>query len=234
MELNIEFESDANLIWQAAGNCRVIITKLQLIVPRITFNSEGQSLYMSQFLKPYKRTYLRENIERGNSTTQRSGHFKISSGISKPRHVFVFIVNDAAIDSQTSNPFLYNTFSVSTDPRTLTNCYLEVGNGQEYPEVHYTPTTELTRVYRDILKYVHKNSEYSEGTLLNLHNYKVLFPFAYFDLTKQKADIRDGTTKLTFRYELSGTTASAYSVYALTLYEQEAEIIQQNGKLLFR
>ena len=234
MELNIKFESDANLIWQAADNCRVIITKLQLIVPRITFNSEGQSLYMSQFLKPYKWTYLRENIERGNSTTQRSGHFKISPGISKPRHVFVFIINDAAIDSQTSNPFLYNTFSVSTDPRTLTNCYLEVGNGQEYPEVHYTPTTELTRVYRDILKYVHKNSEYSEGTLLNLHNFKTLFPFVYFDLTKQKADIRDGTTKLTFRYELSGTTAAAYSVYALTLYEQEAELIQQNGKLLFR
>ena len=233
MELNIEFESDANLIWHAADNCRVIITKLQLIVPRITFNSEGQSLYMSQFLKPYKWTYLRENIERGNSTTHRSGHFKISSGISKPRHVFVFIINDAAIDSQTSNPFLYNTFSVSTDPRTLTN-YLEVGNGQEYPEVHYTPTTELTRVYRDILKYVHKNSEYSEGTLLNLHNFKTLFPFVYFDLTKQKADIRDGTTKLTFRYELSGTTAAAYSVYALTLYEQEAELIQQNGKLLFR
>ena len=60
------------------------------------------------------------------------------------------------------------------------------------------------------------------------------FPFLYFDLTKQKADIRDGTTKLTFRYELSGTTATAYSVYALTLYEQEAELVQQNGKLLFR
>ena len=234
MELNIEFESDANLIWHAADNCRVIIKKLQLIVPRITFNSEGQSLYMSQFLKPYKWTYLRENIERGNSTTQRSGHFKISSGISKPRHVFVFIINDAAIDSQTSNPFLYNTFSVSTDPRTLTNCHLEVGNGQKYPEVHYTPTTEITLVYRDILKYVHKNSEYSEGSLLNLHNFKTLLPFAYFDLTKQKADIRDGTTKLTFRYELSETTAAAYSVYALTLYEQEAELIQQNGKLLFR
>ena len=234
MELNIEFESDANIIWQGADNCRVIITKLQLIVPRITFNSEGQSLYMSQFLKPYKWTYLRENIERSNSTTQRSGNFKISSGISKPRHVFVFIINDAAIDSQTSNPFLYNTFSVSTDPRTLINCHLEVGNGQEYPEVHYTPTTELARVYRDILKYVHKNSEYGEGSLINISNFQVLFPFLYFDLTKQKADIRDGTTKLTFRYELSGTTATAYSVYALTLYEQEAEIVQQNGKLLFR
>ena len=234
MELNIEFESDANLIWQGADNCRVILTKLQLIVPRITFNSEGQSIYMSKFLKPYKWMYLRENIERSNSTTQRSGHFKISSGISKPRHVFVFIINDASIDSQTSNPFLYNTFSVSTDPRTLINCHLEVANGQEYPEIHYTPSTELTRVYRDVLKYVHKINEYNEGSLLNISNFQTLFPFLYFDLTKQKTDIKDGTTKLTFRYELSGTTTTAYSIYALTLYEQEAELIQQNGKLLFR
>ena len=234
MELNIEFESDANLIWQGADNCRVILTKLQLIVPRITFNSEGQSIYMSKFLKPYKWMYLRENIERSNSTTQRSGHFKISSGISKPRHVFVFIINDASIDSQTSNPFLYNTFNVSTDPRTLINCHLEVANGQEYPEIHYTPSTDLSRVYRDVLKYVHKINEYNEGSLLNISNFQTLFPFLYFDLTKQKTDIKNGTTKLTFRYELSGTTATAYSIYALTLYEQEAELIQQNGKLLFR
>ena len=178
--------------------------------------------------------YLRENIERSNSTTQRSGHFKISSGISKPRHVFVFIINDASIDSQTSNPFLYNTFSVSTDPRTLINCHLEVANGQEYPEIHYTPSTDLSRVFRDVLKYVHKINEYNEGSLLNISNFQTLFPFLYFDLTKQKTDIKDGTTKLTFRYELSGTTATAYSIYALTLYEQEAELIQQNGKLLFR
>ena len=234
LELNIEIESDANLIWQASANCRVVLTKFQLIVARITFNSEGQSLYMSEYLKPYKWVYLRENIERSNSTTQRAGHFKISSGILRPRHVFVFIINDADIDSQTSNPFLYNTFNVSTDPRTLQNCHLEVGNGQEYPEIHYTPATDLSRVYRDVLKYVHKVSEYGEGTLLNIQNFQTLFPFLYFDLTKQKADIRDGTTKLTFRYELSGTTTTPYSVYALTLYEQEAELIQQNGKLLFR
>ena len=234
LELNIEIESDANLIWQAADDCRVVLTKLQLIVPRITFNSEGQSLYVSKYLKPYKWVYLRENIERSNSTSQRAGHFKISSGISRPRHVFVFIINDADIDSQTSNPFLYNTFNVSTDPRTLQNCHLEVGNGQEYPEIHYTPSTDLSRVYRDVLKYAHKVSEYGKGTMLNITNFQTLFPFLYFDLTKQKADIRDGTTKLAFRYELSGTTATPYSVYALTLYEQEAELIQQNGKLLFR
>ena len=69
---------------------------------------------------------------------------------------------------------------------------------------------------------------------MNVNNFKTLFPFLYFDLTKQKMDIKDGTTKLTFHYELSGTTAAAYSVYALTLYEQEAELILKDGKLLFR
>ena len=142
----------------------------------MTFNSEGQSSYMSQYLKTHKWTYLRENIERSNSSRQRAGHFRISTGISKPRHVFVFIVNDANID----DPFLHNTFSVSTDPRTLSNCHLRVGNGNEYPEIHYTPTTDMTRVYRDVLKYVHKGNEYGEESLLNGTNFSTLFPFLYF------------------------------------------------------
>ena len=128
VEMNFEIESDGNLIWQVGANCRVVITRMQLYVPRITFNSEGQSSYTSQYLKNHKWTYLRENIERSNSSQQRAGHFRISSGISKPRHVFVFIINDANINALTANPFLYNTFSVSTDPRTLSNCHLEVGN----------------------------------------------------------------------------------------------------------
>ena len=233
VEMNFEIESDGNLIWQAGADCRVVITRMQLYVARITFNSEGESSYMSQYRKNHKWTYLRENIERSNSSQQRAGHFRISSGISKPRHVFVFIINDANIDVQTANPFLYNTFSVSTDPRTLSNCHLEVGHGNEYPEIHYTPTTDMTRVFRDALKYVHKimntlKGHYSINLIL-----VPLFPFLYFDLTKQKMDIKDGTTKLTFKYELSGTTATAYSIYALTLYKQDVELIQKDGKIIY-
>ena len=232
LELNMQIVSDANLIWQAGANCRVIITRMQLIVPRITFNSEGRTLYMQQFLKPKKWTY-RENVERSNSSTQRTGTFKISSGISKPRHIFVFIINDAAIDNQQQNPFIYNTLSVAND-RKLVNSHLEIANGNEYPEVAYQPEADPSRVYRDVLKYLHANNDYQSGTLLNIKNFKNLFPFVYFDLTKQTTDIKDGTTKLTFKYELSGVAGTAYSVYALTLYEQDAELVQQGGKLLFR
>ena len=112
------------------------------------------------------------------------------------------------------------------------NCHLEVGNGNEYPEVHYTPLADPGRVYRDVLKYVHANNEFQEGTLLNRTNFGRIFSFIYFDLTNQKMDIKDGTTKLTFKYELSGTTTTAYSVYAVTLYEQDVELIQKDGKLI--
>ena len=37
IELNIQIEKDANLIFQAADNCRVIITRLKLFVPKLTF-----------------------------------------------------------------------------------------------------------------------------------------------------------------------------------------------------
>ena len=51
IEINLEIESDGNLIWQAGGDCRVVITRMQLYVLRITFNSEGKSSRVSQYLK---------------------------------------------------------------------------------------------------------------------------------------------------------------------------------------
>ena len=54
VEMNFEIDSDGNLIWQAGADCRVVITRMLLYVPLITFNSEGQSSYMSQYLKTHK------------------------------------------------------------------------------------------------------------------------------------------------------------------------------------
>ena len=240
IELNIEFDDDKNLIWrQGAANAdgssyRLIITRLRLFVPRLVFNSEGQKLYMENYLKPYKWTYLKEVVFASNVSTQSSGHFRITQGISKPRHVFVFIINNANIDNQLQNSFLYNTFSVSTNPRTLNRCYLEVGNGNEYPRIHYEPTKDASRVFCDVMSYVYANNDYQGGTLLNISNFKSLYPFVYFDLTKQKMDIKDGVTRLSFHYQLSGTTATDYIMYGLVLNQQEAEIEKEGRKLLLR
>ena len=44
-------------------------------------------------------------------------------------------------------------------------------------------------------------------------------------------DIKDGVTKLSFHYELSGATATGYLIYGVVLHEQEAEIETEGGKL---
>ena len=239
IELNIEIESDGNLIWRAGGNdCRVILTRFQLFVPRITFNKKGQEIYLKNYLKPYKWMYLNEVVERSNNSQQQTGHFRITNAISKPRHVFVFAINTANIDSQTANPFLYNTFALTTAnanaPANISRCYLEVGNGNEYPDIHFKPATDPARVFREVMGYVYANNDFQGGTLLNRTNFESLFPFVYFDLTKQKMDIKDGVTKLAFHYELSANPGADYNIYALILHERVAEIEQQGGKLLLR
>ena len=176
IDLEIEFDDDNNLIWRggaadAAGTSyRLIITRLQLFVPKLIFNSEGQKLYMEKYLKPYKWTYLAETGYTSNVITQGQGYFRITNGIKKPRHVFVFITNNANLNNQLQNPFLYNTFSVSTDPRTLTRCHLEVGYGNDYPDIEYKPAQDPSRV----MKYVNANNDLQGGTLLNISNFKTL------------------------------------------------------------
>ena len=240
IEIQIEMENDKNLIWRtgaadAAGTTyRLIVTRLQLFVPRMTFNSEGQKLYLENYLKPHKWSYLAETTYNQNMGTQRTGTFRLTNGIPKPRHVFIFFINNAGLDDQRYNPFLYNTFSVSTDPRTLNDCYLEVGNGNEYPQVKYEPNLDPSRVFRDVLKYTNANNDLQGGTLLNISNFKSLFPFIYFDLTKQKTELRDGITKLAFHYRLSDTTTTEYTIFGIVLSEKDAEIDKESGKLLFR
>ena len=67
-------------------------------------------------------------------------------------------------------------------------------------------------MYLCMYVYVYANNDFQGGTLLTGSNFESLFPFVYFNLTKQKMAIKDGVTKLKFHYELSGATATAYNI----------------------
>ena len=84
------------------------------------------------------------------------------------------------------------------------------------------------------MEYVHTNNDFQGGTILDITTYKKVYPIIYFDLTKQKMDIKDGVTKLAFHFELSANPNTHYYFYALVLHEQEVVIEQQGGKLLLR
>ena len=105
--MNIELESDGNLIWRAGGNdCRVILTRFQLFVPRITFNSKGQEIYLKNYLKPYKWMYLNEVVERSNNSQQQTGHLIQQMFMFHPQMVEVTL------------PFLINLLPFSVHGKT--------------------------------------------------------------------------------------------------------------------
>ena len=87
--------------------------------------------------------------------------------------------------------FLYDTFDLPNNAK-ISRCYLEVANGNEYPDIHFKPSTDMSRVFRNVMSYVYANNDFQGGTLLNRSNFETLFPFVYFGLTKQKMDIKDG------------------------------------------
>ena len=97
IELNIEIERDANLVFQTGANCGIIVKRFQLY--KLTFNAEGQKLYMENYLKPYKWTYLNEVVHISNSLQQQTGHYRINNRYFKTTPCI--IVNSANINSQT-------------------------------------------------------------------------------------------------------------------------------------
>ena len=202
-ELNIEFESDNNLIWREGNDvCRVIITKLQLYIPSVKFDGRYKTT-----TAPKSWTYLNEYVTNSTDLRQREGNFRITNEVSKPHHVFIFIVNSANINSQTANPFLYQTFNIANN-RKLTGCYLKA-NENVYPNIHYKPSTEPSRVNRDVMSY-------GGGTHLKRNNFESLFPFIYFKLPNLEDKV-----KLSFHYELRGEPNADYIIFAIVLHEKD-------------
>ena len=140
-ELFVEIENDNNLTWRTTlVNLRTVITNLQLVIPKFQPKLTTRSW-----------SYLNEYVVTLLNLRQKEGIFKITNSISKPRHVFVFIINRTKVSTLGGNTFLYNTFNVVNNKKLL-RCYLTVNN-DSYPINHYKPTTEIARIYRDVMAY---------------------------------------------------------------------------------
>lgn len=196
-EVEVELEKDNNIVWEAKDTLRYVIYKFQLWVPKITFTPLGESAYTQHYLAPSTWNYLQERIDRSSSRREQSGTFDISSGLPRPRHVFVWFINDASLNDPKHNIFLYNTFNVANDKKIET-AKLEVSNGNFYPDQHYTPSTDMSRVYHDITCYNYACFDQSVGIQLTRENFKNLFGMFYFDLRYQPDDLKDNTSRLRF------------------------------------
>ena len=230
----IKLEDDANIIFRnvAAPNSKVILTKLRLWCPKIIFNGLGMKEYTEKYLKPKKWTYLREHHEI-IQTTATNSYFRISTGIRRPRHVLLWVVPTASYGSQQHNIFTFKTFAIGANQRYFSKAQLEVNNSIYYPQLEMT-SQEESRLYRALLSFNSGYNDVLSGPLIDRANFRNLFGMIYFDLRNQEEDVKDSVVSLTFRYELNGGNATAYTLNALVLHEKEIELYTASGKLLIK
>jgi len=186
--------------------------------------------YVSEYLVPKSWTYLREHMEI-IQTARINSYFRMSTGIRRPRHVFIWVV-PTAYNNQTHNIYKFGTFSIGANNRVFSCAQLEINNSILYPNLELT-SAEESRLYRSLMKYNNAYNDILSGPMIDRANFRNLFGIMYFDLRNQEDDIKNSTVALTFRYELSGANATNYTLNALVLHE-EIELYTQSNKLLIK
>ena len=229
----LTLENDDNIIFRHADapESKVIITKLRLWAPKIIFNEDGLKAYLSDYLKPKTWIYQKEHHEIKQSGATNDA-FRISAGIRRPRHVFIWAVPTASYSNQEAKIFTFGLDKVGGD-QGFARAQLEINNSMYYPQLELS-STEETRRYRALMSYSAAYNYVLSGPVIDRTNFKNLFGVLYFDLRNQGDDVKDSVVALTFRYQLTGNPAGNYTLNALVLHEKEIELNTASGKLLIK
>ena len=166
----VRLEDNANIIFRTAtaANSKVVITKFILWCQKIIFNGGGMKEFLADYLKPKKWTYQRENQE-VIQTTAINSFFRISTGIRRPRHVFLWVVPTANYSNQEQDIFTFKTFQIGTNNRYFSKAQLEVNNSIYYPQLEMT-TQEESRLYRTLMSYSSAYNDFLTGPLIDRAN----------------------------------------------------------------
>ncbi|KAL9968197.1 hypothetical protein ACROYT_G026544 [Oculina patagonica] len=236
LELEIQLQSDAEMIWQNDGtNRRIVVRTLELWVPMLWFTSEGQMLANEDFLKPRKWTYMSEMVEPSSSRRAAFGTWQINPGIKNAKHVFIFIFiqQTRKVNALTQNPYFFDTFNIDGDDSAkLATCRLQYGTSQFYPELEYDENFKL-RILNDVMNYRYRKNDYNTGVQLQTSNFSTLYPFLYFDLRENKDNLTNDPKQMIFHYRLNeAANAQDYTIFAAILYESEMVLRQVGNELV--
>ena len=154
----INFEMDNVLIhrYVNAGQpgttlaSNVIIEDIKLWIPKVSINSSGQRLYMDQYLKNRTWPYLKEALFISEElTVMEDNTWKIMSGVSRPRHLFLWAIRGTRTSTQSQTPLVWNTFDLTggNPPQRLMQLRLIVGGTENVP-TNYYDSSEVPRIYK--------------------------------------------------------------------------------------
>ena len=148
----LTLENDNNIIFKNANAppSKVIITKLRLWVPKIIFNDASLAAYLHDYQKPRTWTYQKEHHEIKQSGATNDA-FRISAGIRRPRHVFIWAVPTLAYNNQAANIFTFGLNRVGGD-QGFARAQMEINNSIYYPQLELS-SAEESRLYRELMSY---------------------------------------------------------------------------------
>ena len=233
--IDVRLEDDANVLFRAnaAAAGRYIVTKFRLWIPFITLNDVGQKMYVENFLKPYRWSYMKEQLVASGPLRQKNGKFKITTAVERPKHVFVWVLNAAKLADQEQNMLVFNTFNIA-NARYFTKAQLQLQSGEKYPDQQLDPGSEQTRAHKYLLDYVKFLSNNLFASTIDLKKFQDLYGIFHFDLTRKEEDIQKFTTGLDFEYSLNDTPNADYHIYALILHQEEISVEVMGGKAVIR
>ena len=233
--IKLTLENDDNIIFRNTGepapNSKVILTKLRLWIPKIIFNEEGLKAYLAEYFKLKTWIYHKEHQEIKQSGTTNDA-FRISTGIRRPRHVFIWAVPTLSYNNQGANIFTFTLDKIGGN-QSFARAQLEMNNSMFYPQLEFS-STEESRLHRALMSFSSAYNDVLSGPIIDRTNFKNLFGLLYFDLRNQGDDVKDSVVSLTFRYQLTGNPTGNYTLNALILHEKEIELYTSSGKLLIK
>ena len=215
-KISIKLEDDDNIIYRHNGapRSKVLVTKLRLWIPLITFHGNVMQSLLEKYLSPQKWIFLKEYTET-QTTTATNSYFRISTALRRPRHIFIWAKQTDNYNNQENNIFTFDTFAIGGNNRYFSKTQIEINNSIYYPQLEYNGEDEC-RLYRALRSYNSAYNDYMWNSLINRSNFKKLFGIIYFDLRHQDIDIRNASSvNLTFRYELHGDSNTQYTITAL-------------------
>ena len=195
LQFEVTLQDDAELIFQNDGtDRRIVVTKLELWIPRLQMTSAGKTMIVEKFFKPTKWVYLKETLIPTAVRRDQGSQMLISPGVKNAKHVFVFFQRPEKQNSLTQNPYIIDTFIInaSNDNAKLATCRLQYGGLPYWPELEYE-SEDLIRIRRDLIQFRYRKNDYSTGTQLDVSKYASLYPVIYFDLraTKERLEAAD-------------------------------------------
>ena len=232
LTFEIDLNTDAEALYGAVDTMRIVLDRFYLWVPRLEPKDALMSKFISEFQKPSKWKYLREMYQHSD-VTRNSGDFRISAGIDKVRHVFVYLQR-LKNNIMTQNPYIFDTFNITgADPAVtwLSTCRLEYGNGVFYPELDYDQESK-SRIFSDLMNYSWKKNDYNTGTQLNVSNWDSIYPLLYFDLSYQAEQVSRDPKQLVLRYRINQASTADFQLHAIVLYEKDVVIDKVGDQLV--